>query len=398
MELVLLGVSGGIAAYKAPELARLFVRAGYKVQAVATPAATRFVAPLALQTVTRRPVLSDIFAPLGDSGVEHIDLAEEASLAVVAPATANTIGKLAAGIADNFLTTLLMAVKCPVLLAPSMNERMYASSALKHNLELLHSRGYRIMAPAFGELACGAAGQGRMPEPREIFLLARSLMRPKDLGGIQALVTAGPTREYLDPVRYLSNPSTGLMGYAVAQALAERGAAVTLVSGPAALPAPAGVELVQVTTAEEMYHAVMERYRGCHLVVKAAAVSDYRPEKMGQQKFKKGSGRLNLTLVANPDILKELGFHKERQILVGFAAETEAAVENAREKLKSKRLDLIVANDVTLPGAGFGSPTNQVRLIDASGKVEELPVMEKEKLAHIILDRVIPLLAAAGKS
>lgn len=395
--MILLGITGGIAAYKAIELARLFIRERYQVQVVMTPAAVRFVTPLTLKTLTRRPVLIDLFAGNRPDKVEHVDLASRAQVMVVAPATANTLGKFSAGIADNLLTTLFMALKCPAVLVPSMNDQMYHSPAVQHNLQLLRSRGYHLMEPGSGELACGAVGQGRMPEPADIYNFTRHIISKKDFLGIKVLVTAGPTREPLDPVRFLSNPSTGLMGYSLARAFAERGAEVSLISGPANLPCPLGVDLVPVVTAEEMLKAVMERYQDCQVVVKAAAVSDFRPLSAAPEKIKKEAAGLTLQMAPNPDILKKLGEQKGNRILVGFAAETGQPVEKARLKLAQKNLDLIVANDLTVQGAGFASITNQVAIIDASGKVEELPLMDKQALAHLILDRIAPRLPGQNR-
>ncbi|HHX86548.1 MAG TPA: bifunctional phosphopantothenoylcysteine decarboxylase/phosphopantothenate--cysteine ligase CoaBC [Firmicutes bacterium] len=391
--MVLLGITGGIAAYKAIELARLFIRNGYQVQVVMTPAATRFVTPLTLKTLTRRPVLIDLFAGDRPDRVEHVDLASRAAVMVVAPASANTLGKFSAGIADNLLTTMFMALKCPAVIVPSMNEQMYRSPAVRHNLQLLRYRGYHLMEPDSGELACGTIGQGRMPEPADIYNFTRYIISKKDFMGVRVLVTAGPTREPLDPVRYLSNPSTGLMGYNLARAFAERGAEVSLVSGPSSLTCPRGVELVPVVTAEQMYEAVMERYPDCQVVVKAAAVADFRPLLTEAEKIKKEEAVLTLQLVPNTDILKTLGEQKGKRILVGFAAETGQPVEKARLKLARKNLDLIVVNDLTVKGAGFASATNQVSIIDSSGKVDELPMMDKQTLAHLILDHIAPLMS-----
>ncbi|HOB86950.1 MAG TPA: bifunctional phosphopantothenoylcysteine decarboxylase/phosphopantothenate--cysteine ligase CoaBC [Bacillota bacterium] len=392
MKTVILGITGGIAAYKAAELARLFVRSGEEVQVVMTPSAQRFITPLTLQTITGRQVFTDLFAPLSGERVRHVELAEEARVLVVAPATANTLAKMAAGIADNLLTTLFLAVRCPVVLVPSMNENMYEHPAVQENLERLRARGCRIMTPDCGRLACGVIGRGRMPEPAEIFNYVRAVLSPKDFAGVRALVTAGPTREHLDPVRFISNASTGRMGFAVARALQERGAEVILVTGPTELKPPPGVAVVAVETAEQMYRAVLEHYSRCRLVVKTAAVADYRPADAAPQKLKKKESSLSLELVANPDILKELGRQKGDRVLVGFAVETEAPVEHARLKLKEKNLDLIVVNNPSTPGCGFAVETNQVKLINRQGEMEELPLMGKEELAHRLLDRVAPLL------
>ena len=392
MKMYLLGVTGGIAAYKSAELARLFVRDRKEVQVIMTPGAAHFINPLTFQTLTGRPALIDQYWVSDGEKVRHVELAAAAEVMVVAPATANTVGKMAGGIADNLLTTVYLAAQCPVVLVPSMNERMYGHPAVRANLARLREHGCQIMEPGTGELACGVSGKGRMPEPREIADFVRALLTDKDFRGIRALVTAGPTREPLDPVRFISNRSTGLMGYAVARALVERGAEVVLISGPTALSCPAGAELVPVTTALQMYEAVMEYFEECSLVVKAAAVADYRPAAEAEQKLKKEASGTALELQPNPDILQELGRRKGARILVGFAMETERAELNAREKLQRKNLDLIVVNDLTVPGAGFAAPTNQVCVINREGQVEELPLMPKEILAHRILDRVRPLL------
>ncbi len=396
VELILIGVTGGIAAYKAAELTRIFVRRGHVVQAVLTPAATRFISPLTFRTLTGRPVPVGVFDSPGEEKVQHVDLAGKARVLVIAPASASTIGKMTAGVADNFLTTLYLALRCPVVVVPSMNEAMYASAVVQENLETLRRRGVKVMTPDCGELACGTAGPGRLPEPEHIFYFVRSVLSRKDFEGIRALVTAGPTREPLDPVRFLSSPSSGRMGYACARALAERGAAVTLISGPGVQPCPPGVDLVRVTTAREMYRAVLEHFSSCRLVIKAAAVSDYRPARDAEQKIKKSTAGFTVELVANPDILLELGRRKEGRILVGFAAETENIFENARKKLACKNLDLVVANDLTADAAGFAVETNRACLIDRQGGAEELPLMKKEDLAHCILDRVAALLAVSG--
>lgn len=392
MNKVLLGVTGGIAAYKAAELARLFVRGGADVQVVMTPAAAEFIAPLTFQTLTGHPAYVQMYTERTSDKIRHIELLEGADVLVVAPATANTIGKMAGGLADNLLTTLYLAATCPAVVVPSMNVNMYEHRVVQENLEKLRVQGCHIMDPDAGELACGVYGSGRMPEPQDIFYFTRAVLMPKDYQGLKALVTAGPTREPLDPVRFISNPSTGLMGYTIARALSERGADVTLISGPTHLTAPTGVKTVSVTTADEMYSAVLERYDQNRLVIKTAAVSDFRPLKKDLQKVKKTEAALTLQLAANRDILLELGRQKGNRILVGFAAETEDAVDNAHDKLLRKNLDLIIVNNLNEPGAGFAVQTNRVSIIDCSGAVEELPLLEKEEVAHHILDRVAGLL------
>jgi len=389
---LILGITGGIAAYKAAELARIFVRAGMEVQAVMTPAAAEFIAPLTLQTLTGRPAFVEMYTERTSEKIRHIDLLDAADLLLIAPASANTIGKMACGFADNLLTTLYLAADCPVVVVPSMNVNMFKHKAVRENIDKLVSRGCLVMDPDEGELACGVYGSGRMPEPIDIYNYAVAALKPKDYKGISVTVTAGPTREALDPVRYLSNPSTGLMGYALARALKERGADVTLISGPTNLVPPAGVKTISVNTADEMYEAVFSSYQQSKIVFKAAAVSDFKPAEKAVSKVKKDDAGCLLNLERNRDILLELGRQKGDHILIGFAAETEKAVENAYDKLIRKNLDLIVVNNLNEPGAGFAVPTNRVSIIERSGEKEELPLMEKEQLAHHILDRTLGLI------
>ena len=392
MNKLILGITGGIAAYKAAELARIFVRAGMEVQAVMTPAAAEFIAPLTLQTLTGRPAFVEMYTERTSEKIRHIDLLDAADLLLIAPASANTIGKMACGFADNLLTTLYLAADCPVVVVPSMNVNMFKHKAVRENIDKLVSRGCLVMDPDEGELACGVYGSGRMPEPIDIYNYAVAALKPKDYKGISVTVTAGPTREALDPVRYLSNPSTGLMGYALARALKERGADVTLISGPTNLVPPAGVKTISVNTADEMYEAVFSSYQQSKIVFKAAAVSDFKPAEKAVSKVKKDDAGCLLNLERNRDILLELGRQKGDHILIGFAAETEKAVENAYDKLIRKNLDLIVVNNLNEPGAGFAVPTNRVSIIERSGEKEELPLMEKEQLAHHILDRTLGLI------
>jgi len=389
---VLLGVTGGIAAYKTAELARLYIKGGAAVQVVMTPAATRFITPLTFQTLTGNPVFCEMFAERSEAWIPHIELLDRVDLLVIAPASANTVAKMATGIADNLLTTLYLAAVCPVVVVPSMNVNMFAHPAVIDNLEKLRTAGCHVMDPDSGELACGVYGKGRMPEPEDIYLYSLHSIRVKDYESLNVLVTAGPTREPLDPVRYISNPSTGLMGFAIARALQERGANVTLISGPTTLQAPHAVNLIAVTTAEQMHKAVIDHFDQNQLVIKAAAVSDFKPSQYSGQKVKKNDAGLTLELTPTADILMELGLRKKNQVLVGFAAETENVVQNARDKLTRKNLDLIVVNDLAEEDAGFASPTNRVKLIDHSGAVEELPLMKKEELAHRLLDRIAPLI------
>ncbi|RKO67299.1 bifunctional phosphopantothenoylcysteine decarboxylase/phosphopantothenate--cysteine ligase CoaBC [Desulfofundulus salinus] len=390
---VILGVTGGIAAYKAVELASALAKAGALVDVVMTQAAQEFVRPLTFAALTGRPVHTALFGRHAGGAIPHIELATRTDLVVIAPATANILAKLAHGLADDLLSSLVLAVTCPVLLCPAMNAYMYAHPAVQANLKRLQEMGYHIVEPEVGRLACGVEGRGRMPAPEVILEHIKGLFSsPGDLGGLKVLVTAGGTREPLDPVRYISNRSSGKMGYALAAAAIQRGAAVTLVSAATSLDPPAGVELVSVETAQQMYQAVMERFSTQDVVIKAAAVADYRPKIVAGQKIKKAEGVLILELEKNPDILFELGQRKApHQTLVGFAAETEDLEANALQKLRKKNLDLLVANDVTQPGAGFGADTNIVKLFYRDGRIQPLPVMDKKTLAHRILDVVVEL-------
>lgn len=386
---VVLGVTGGIAAYKAVELCRLFVKAGASVRVVMTKAAKNFVNPLTFVTVTSNRVYDDLFAANEQFQVQHVGLAAQADLFVVAPATANFLGKMAAGIADDLLTTTALAVNCPVLLAPAMNDKMYRNPIVQQNMEKLRALGIHFAWPEEGELACGERGTGRLAPVETIFRTAKELLLADlPLKGKHVLVTAGPTREPLDPVRFFSNRSTGKMGYAIAKEAAAWGATVTLVSGPAALACPPGVKRVSVTTAVEMHKAVMENLPDADIVIKAAAVADYRPEAVSPEKIKKGSGELVVKLVRNPDILLEIGQKKGHRFLVGFAAETTGLEKNARDKLARKNLDMIVANDVTAKGAGFGTDTNLVTFYFRDGTSRRLPMMSKDNVAKELLKEI----------
>jgi phosphopantothenoylcysteine decarboxylase/phosphopantothenate--cysteine ligase len=394
---ILLGVSGGIAAYKAVELLRLMVKAGAEVHVVMTRNAREFVAPLTFQTLSGNPVHSELFSLIEERHIGHIALADRANLCIVAPATANVIGKVANGLADDLLTTTLLATKAPVLFVPAMNVNMWENPLYRENQTRLERHGYQFMTPVAGELACGWEGQGKLPEPAAIFDFAQDLLGNHELAGRTVLITAGPTREELDPVRYLSNHSSGKMGYAIACAARNRGARVILVSGPVDLAVPQKVEVVSVTTAREMHAAVMANRGAADVIIMAAAVADFRPAQRAIGKVKKGAERqLTLELVRNPDILAELGAGRGQAVLVGFAAETGDLLANARKKLKEKGLDLIVANDVTMPGAGFGSDTNTVCFLDRSGRVVELPCLPKEEVAARLLERILELLGFRG--
>ncbi|MDM8553045.1 bifunctional phosphopantothenoylcysteine decarboxylase/phosphopantothenate--cysteine ligase CoaBC, partial [Desulfobacterales bacterium HSG2] len=348
-----------------------------------------FVGPLTFEALSGQPVCTSLFEKGNDASIRHIDWAQDADAVVVAPATANIIGKFANGIADDALSTFMLAVTSPVILCPSMNANMYLSQPVQRNLEQLKSDGYFIVEPDAGELACGTSGPGRLPDPPEILDRILCRLTPKDLKGKRVLVTAGPTREHFDPVRFISNPSSGKMGYAIARAAEHRGAAVVLVSGPTNLPDPFNMDVVRVISAQEMADAVFDRMEDSDIIIKTAAVSDYRPKEQAEQKIKKGADEKTLDMQKNPDILKALGARKKNQILVGFAAETESLEKHAGQKLAAKNLDMIAGNIVTRPDSGFGTDTNQVTLFHRDGTKEPLPVMEKDAVAHILLDRVV---------
>ena len=391
---VVLGVGGGIAAYKACELARLVVKGRGRVRVAMTPAAVRFVGPLTFQAISGAPVVVDLLDEATERSYGHLQLAREADLFLVAPATADLIGRLRAGLANDAVTTTALAVTCPRLLAPAMNTRMWQNPVVQENLAALRARGWHVVGPGAGVLADGDVGEGRLAEPEEIALAATRLLGNLDLSGRRVVVTAGPTREPIDPVRFISNPSSGKMGYALAAVAARRGAEVVLVSGPTALPEPPGVRTVRVETADEMARAVEAAAGPMDLFVGAAAVSDYRPAVAAPHKLKKQPGGETLQLTRTQDILAglgaRLGGRADGPVLVGFAAETEDVIANAREKLKGKRCDLVVANKVGGPGAGFGADTNRVALVSAT----ELAEIEgtKEKVAEAILDWIVPVL------
>lgn len=393
---VVLCVGGGIAAYKACELARLVVKGHGTVRVAMTPAATRFVGPLTLQALSGAPVLVDLLDTAAELTYGHLQLARMADLVLVAPATADLLARLRAGMADDAVTTTVLAATCPVLLAPAMNTRMWQNAATRENLAALRARGFHQVGPAAGELADGDVGEGRLADPQEIAAAAARLLGPRDLAGRRVVVTAGPTREPIDPVRFISNPSTGKMGYAIAAAAARRGAAVTLVSGPTTLADPAGVSVVRVGTAEEMARAVDAEAGAMDAFVGAAAVSDYRPRSAAPQKIKKRDGEETLVLARTPDILAALGARHAGQprapVLVGFAAETEDVVENARAKLAAKRCDLVVANRVGGPEGGFATDHNRVTLVTADALAEAEGT--KGQVAEAILDRIVPVLDA----
>lgn len=386
---IILGVSGGIAVYKSVELLRLLQKAGATVKVAMTHNATRFVAPLTFAAITGHRVFKDMFSGETDEPMWHISWAEIAEAVVVAPATANIIAKLANGIADDALTTLMLAATCPKLICPAMNTHMYENLAVQRNLDILQSDGFIIVEPGEGELACGAYGPGRMAEPQTIAGQVAACFYPRDFAGKKVLVTAGPTREPIDPVRFISNPSSGKMGYALARAAAARGGDVVLVSGPSNLKAPAGVRIIRVGTAVEMASAVFENADEADIVIKVAAVSDYRPVAPADHKIKKSADKMVLELEKTEDILAELGRRKRPgQLLIGFAAETEDLEKNAVNKLRAKNLDLIAANNVGHAGSGFEADTNRITLYDINGRRDEMPLMDKDAAAHHLLDHV----------
>ena len=392
MPTVVLGVTGCIGAYKACEVVRELQKREVDVHVVMTEAATRFVTPMTMEALSHHPVFVDQWALGEQSDIRHVSLADAADLLLVAPATANTIGKFARGIADDALSTLYTATKAPVLVAPAMNVNMFEHPAVVENLEILRARGVGVVEPGTGYLACGWLGKGRLAEVEDVVGAAmRALERRTELREETVLVTAGPTVEDIDPVRFVSNRSTGRMGYRIAEAARDRGARVVLVSGPTSLVPPGGVELVAVRSAEDMARAVSVHAPTATVVVMAAAVSDYRPEAVSPQKLKKSEDATRLDLVRTPDILRGLGESKGGRTLVGFAAETEDVAENARKKLAEKRLDLVVANDVARQDAGFASERNAALILDADGGQEEVPLVSKRELAERILDRVAAL-------
>ena len=390
---VILGVTGGIAIHKSLDLASQLVKQGVSVHVVMTENATRLIQPLQFQVISRNPVLLDIFDMGTNWKPPHIDLANSADLLAIVPATANFIGKMANGLADDALSTVAISVHCPILIAPAMEEHMYQNPYVKTNIEKLKSNGVEFVEPLYGDLASGHQGMGRLNTIDCILnRVTRLLTGRQDLQGEKVVVTAGPTREYIDPTRFISNPSSGKMGYAVAEAAQRRGADVTLISGPTTVSPPAGVELCYVETAGEMQDAILRLYDKVNIAVMAAAVSDYRPQAFSPNKLKKSSDQLSVPLEKNADIAEILGQRKRGQILVCFAAETNNLLENAQSKLINKNCDLIVANDILAKGAGFEQDTNIVTLLDNSDKQEQLPLLSKREVADIILDRVVAMM------
>ncbi|MBW5469965.1 bifunctional phosphopantothenoylcysteine decarboxylase/phosphopantothenate--cysteine ligase CoaBC [Brevibacillus formosus] len=395
---IVLGVSGGIAAYKAAALTSKLTQAGALVHVILTESALQFIQPLTFQALSHLPVYTDTFMEPDPHVISHIELADRADLVLIAPATANVIGKMANGIADDMLTTTVLATKAPVMVAPAMNVNMYNHPAVIANMDKLTAYGYRFVEPGVGLLACGWIGKGRLAEPEEIVEAVRQwfasdetrqTIREKDLQDKHVLITAGPTREKIDPVRYITNHASGKMGYAIAEAARDRGAKVTLISGPTNLVRPDGVEFIAVESVQEMFDAVMEQLPHCDIVVKSAAVSDYRPKHVAEHKMKKGDGPLELELEKAPDILKTIGEQKTKQFVVGFAAETQNVLQHAQSKLERKNLDMIVANNVLLEGAGMGSDTNIVTLLTRGGEQLALDKLSKRAVADKLFDAVL---------
>lgn len=408
---IILGVTGGIAAYKCVDLVSRLRKQGANVHVILTKGAQNFVTETAMREISGNPVVTSMWQEIQQYDVEHIALARLADVVLVAPATANVIAKCACGMADDMLTTTLLATKAPVFFAPAMNTNMYENSITQQNLHTLQERGCHIIEPAAGHLACGTSGVGRMPEPQELVeILAdffatgketaetdeadsrQKLAEGLDFSGVNILVTAAGTREPIDPVRYIGNRSSGKMGYAIAEAARDLGANVTLISGPSALPPLAGVNFFKVESARDMRRLVLENFPESQIVIKAAAVADYRVKNVADHKIKKNDEELTLVLEKNPDILKELGQKKQKgQVLVGFAAETQNLIQYAQSKLEKKNLDMIVANDVSKPQAGFNVDTNLIKLLKRDGSIEELPLMSKKDLAYIILNHVMKI-------
>lgn len=392
---IVLGVTGSIAAYKAVDIANQLSRAGVKVDVVMTREATKFVAPLSFRAVTGRAAVIDMFDASSEFNITHISLAGAANVVVIAPATANIIAKLAAGIADDVLSCTVLATKAPVVIAPAMDVNMYGNPVTQENVSKLKERGFIFVGPRFGKLASGKEGLGRFANTEEIIgVISQVLGKKGDMANKHAVVTAGSTQEFIDPVRIITNRSSGKMGYALAEAARDRGAKVTLIAGPTLLTRPVGVEVIDVCTAEEMFQAVKNAVPRADALIMAAAVADYRPKSTAKEKIKKKGAGLTLELELTPDILKEV---RGDFIRIGFAAESENLVENATQKLQQKKLDLIVANDITAKDSGFGADSNRVTIIDKDGKAKKLPLLSKREVAEKVLDKVVELLAERDK-
>ena len=384
---IVLGITGSIAVYKSAELVRHLKKAGAIVKVAMTKNATWFVTPLTFETLSGNRVIEDMFSQPGTS-IDHVSLGQESDCIVIAPATANFIGKIAHGIGDDFLSTLILAATAKILICPAMDKEMFKNSIVQSNILILKERGFIVMEPEEGMLASGAVGLGRFPDPLAIAEEIQCLLANKDLQGLKVLITAGPTIEFIDPVRMITNRSTGKMGYAIAKAARRRGADVTLISGPTHLDPPKGIHMANVETAEEMRGAVMDHYKGKDVIIKAAAVSDYKPLNKAKEKWKKKAGKTIVEMIPTPDILEELGRNKGDITLVGFAAETTDHIANALGKIKKKNLDLIVLNDVSKDDRGFAAETNEVRMIDRKGNEEVVPLTSKDEVADKILDRI----------
>lgn len=391
-KMVILGVTGGIAAYKSAALASLLVKAGADVQVIMTEHAQEFIAPITFEALTGHRCLTDTFDRNHEYSTEHVELGKRADAVIIAPATANVIAKLAHGIADDMLTTTILACRCPKIIAPAMNTRMYENPVTQDNMELLRKYGMEVVEAASGRLACGDVGAGKMPEPEALFqYVLKACAFPKDMEGLKVMVTAGPTQEIIDPVRYVTNHSTGKMGYSIAKICALRGADVTLVSGKTSLEPPMFVTVVPVTTAKDMYEAVVSGSEETDIIIKAAAVADYRPKKVSDEKIKKSDGRMVLEMERTEDILGYLGAHKrEGQFLCGFSMETENMLENSKAKLAKKHVDMIVANNLKVQGAGFGTDTNIVTIITKEN-ITELELLSKDEVAKRLLDEILAL-------
>ncbi|WP_024614598.1 bifunctional phosphopantothenoylcysteine decarboxylase/phosphopantothenate--cysteine ligase CoaBC [Clostridium sp. Ade.TY] len=386
---VVLGVCGGIAVYKALDVVSSLRKKGIEVRVIMTESATQFVTPLTFQSISQNMVITDMFAEPKAWEIQHISLAQKADVMLIAPATANIIGKVANGIADDMLSTTIMATRAKVIFAPAMNTNMYENPIVQSNISKLKSLGYEFIEPDSGRLACGDVGKGKLPKPDVIFKNVLTALHPvKDLDGKKVLVTAGPTRANIDPVRFITNRSTGKMGYAIAEEARDRGASVTLVTGAKGIEKPHGIDVIEVETNAQMREVVINNFDNSDIVVKSAAVADYKPKEYSVEKIKKGEGNLNIELVRDNDILKELGDKKDKQILVGFAAESSNLIDNAKGKLKRKNLDYIVANDITQSETGFGSDNNKVFVISKEGSVLELDTMSKRDVASNLFDAI----------
>lgn len=384
---VVLGVCGGIAVYKALDVVSALRKKGVEVRVIMTESATQFVTPLTFQSISQNMVITDMFTEPKAWEIQHISLAQKADIMLVAPATANIIGKVANGIADDMLSTTIMATKAKVIFAPAMNTNMYENPIVQANIKKLKEYGYEFIEPDSGRLACGDVGKGKLPKPEVIFEHVLTALHPaKDLEGKKVLVTAGPTRANIDPVRFITNNSTGKMGYAIAEEARDRGARVVLVTGAKNIKKPHGVEIIEVDTNSEMRKAVLDQYNSSDIVIKSAAVADYKPKEYSDEKIKKGDGNLNIEFTRDNDILMELGEKKKNQVLIGFAAESSNLIENAKGKLKRKNLDYIIANDITSKETGFGSDQNKVFVISKDGSIKELDIMSKREVASNLFD------------